>query len=188
MRIGHLCLLLLVMTALPAVPTLADPYPGVGDYWSWQFTADTRDLEQICGGSRVILGFTPLASDGLDGEPPMQTVDGPNVYMAAYRTDWPGQPGFYAQDIRAPLLPGQTKKWVLYVWATPDVPGTCDSIELAMGNTMPLPPDAFGIQFDLALTAKPDSVTGGPDVGPRGILTMQATPVSCCHSTALIMA
>ena len=43
-------------------------------------------------------------------------------YLVAGANSWNGPTGFYAYDTRALMLPGETKTWMVYVWAVPVLP------------------------------------------------------------------
>jgi len=152
-----------------ASPLSADDYLQFRSHWQWQFVSATPD-HQNAGASQAFLGVGPLATDGWDGESILGTAYSPTAFVASFHTEdpdtWSGPTGFYAEDIRAPLVPSETKKWIVYVWATLDVPDTSDTIELVMRNPwMAFPPEEYGLQFCLTLKWKPGSITGGPDVG-----------------------
>ena len=169
MRMKYFVLMIIALIVMGTSSVLADAYSEFRNSWQWEFVSATPD-HQSAGASQAIMGFSPLATDGWDGESLIGAADGPTVYVASFHTKaangWSGQTGFYSEDIRMPLVPGQTKSWMLYLWATPDVPSTSSMIEIVMWNPMmAFPSEEYGLQFNLTLKTKPDSVTGGAAVG-----------------------
>jgi len=66
------------------------------------------------------LGAWPVGLDGYDVHDQISIPD-PWYAIAVYHNepDWTGPHGFYADDIRASLQPGDTKTWDnIYLWAT----------------------------------------------------------------------
>ncbi len=168
MRIKSALLTMATLVILGTSSLLADDYSQFRNSWEWQFIASTSD-HQVAGASRATLGVSQLATDGWDGEPLFGTATFPTVCIASFHgqdVNWSGEPGFYSADIRMPLLAGQTKKWMLYLWATPDVPASSDVIEVVMRNPMMAwPPEEYGFHFQLSLKAKPGPIADGPAVG-----------------------
>lgn len=167
MRMKYVLLRIIALIVMVASSALADASSQFRNSWQWEFVSATPDYQS---GSRAIMGVGQMATDGWDGESLIETATGPTVYVASFHTEdsftWSGQTGFYEVDFHAPLMPGQTKVWRLYVWATPDVPATSDMIEMVITNPMmAFPSEEYGLQFRLTLKSKPSSVTGGPDIG-----------------------
>ena len=69
----------------------------------------------------AMLGAWPGALDGYDPYDRLSIPD-PDYAMAVYHNepDWTGSHGFYADDARSSLQPGETKTWRnIYLWEIP---------------------------------------------------------------------
>lgn len=161
-------LTLLVLSVSAYAQTASD---GWG-YWQWIFTASVNDNDIVnASASEFQVHFD--ASDNYDSFFDKSIYnDTPAIYAATYHDKdvdgWNGPAGFYQRDVRSPvpLQEGQSKNWQIYVWATPDVPITYNTIDIGCSSVMPNPiywPE--DLNFNLTLKAKPQGITGGPDVG-----------------------
>ena len=124
--------------------------PGAG---LWFFT----------GATRVQMGADRYALDGLDSRD-LAVFVSPKGWMAgAYKVSgqdgWDGDTGFWSSDIRAPLLPGQVKTWMLYIWAPPGA--TPSSSWLGWGADIEDP----NVIPRLEYVQRPQGVVGGPALG-----------------------
>jgi hypothetical protein len=67
----------------------------------------------------------------------------------------------------------------MYVCATPEVPLDCDTIGIGFINIVPgSPSDGYGMQFQLKLISKPESVVNSPDVGTIWNIDMPGSTIS----------
>jgi len=118
-----------------------------------------------CRGTlRVAMYTLPDATDSLDSyDWQLGPIDG--WLAGSYRVDgqdgWAGTEGFYNGDVRAKLLPGQTKTWMLYIWAVPG--GSAQ--DFVSSWTWAVAPRDSSVEARLELIQKPSSVTGGPAPG-----------------------
>jgi hypothetical protein len=87
-----------------------------------------------------------------------------SVVLGSYQVNgvdgWDGNTGFYGIDMRAPLAPGQSKTWLLYLWATE---GTTAS-DIGVAAHLDVDADS-SLQSRLELVQKPAGLAGGPAVG-----------------------
>lgn len=75
---------------------------------------------------------------------------------------WTDDTGFFSYDLRAPLLPGQSKSWTIYFWATEDAP--LMDRQLQFGEWFSPSGDPLVIPR-LEYVQMPAGVIGGPEVG-----------------------
>lgn len=116
------------------------------------------------GDARVTLGTQQGSVDGFDTNDLLSTVNAPNWYMATYHAnsvdDWGGATGFYVRDLKAPLNPGETKTWPLFIWAAPS--STVSDLHVTWGW---YGGPTAAVSATLELLQKPTGVTGGPSIG-----------------------
>ena len=166
----HYCFVALTLAVSLASPVIADsPSARYRDSWWWYVDSAASDGTNVYS-YRMNIGVDPLATDGWDGESPIVIGDDPVGYALTWHEKnvdgWLGDTGFYRDDFRAPIQLGQTKTWLIYVWATPNVPDTCTTCGFHLANVVPgAPSQEYDTQFRLTLLSKPSSVIGGPDVG-----------------------
>jgi len=115
------------------------------------------------GGLGISLGVTPDGTDNPNGVGALAlNLSGKAGGFCLERRengvgDWVGETGFYGSDYRAPLLPGQSKRWGnLYLWAQNYTPS---------GNAVFLNPQ-FGTRYV-------------PPAGYRAHLVLDYVPDSC---------
>lgn len=141
-------------------------------YWQWKFIAGVNDDSVVnMPQSEFQVNFD--ASDNYDPLNDKLICDiTPAVNLATYHDKdvdgWNGPTGFYQRDVRSPvpLQEGQTKSWLIYIWATPDMPVTCNTIDVVCFSLIPNPiywPEDLG--FNLTLKAKPQGIVDGPNTG-----------------------
>lgn len=165
MRMKYLLMIVLMVTQ--ASPVFADDssYRGL---WQWRMLAGASNGSDSYEYRYGIIAVSPEATDDYDGEPLITSWDIPTTYAAVFHhegTDgWNGSTGFYLHDYVGPLVYGQTKTWQIYVWSTSDMPAGYDTTYLVMSrwDNIALTGD---FQFQLKLVSKPDSISGGPNVG-----------------------
>ena len=108
------CLVILLSIAL--WPVTAQGYLGTPEYWFCM--VELRDV-QSAGGFEF--GVRPGAIDGYNGEYQWSGQGLPGVAIQPYRQngpDWSGPTGFYWEDYRSPIPPGESKTWDdIYLWA-----------------------------------------------------------------------
>ena len=156
--------MLAVLWLLPAVGGQADPL-----FWNYVFS--TRP------NSGSYYGTCPLASDDYDAWD-YAAAAGYYTYIAVYHgpdvdsAAWTGASGFYQDDFRAPitLIPGQSKTWTMYVWATTSLPADATGIRFNWWSDRPAP---HQLSRRLTLKSKPVGITQGPDVGTTWDLASQ---------------
>jgi len=122
----------------------------------------------IPGGPRALFGAQTGALDGFDGTDQLASPsDGWNIgtYHIKNQGGWLGDTGFYASDYRAPLTPGESKTWLLYVWA---LLGTTASDRWFNGGLWTS--DATSLSAVLEYIQKPPGITGGQRSVARGLL------------------
>ena len=83
---------------------------------------------------------------------------------------WDGDTGFYGADVRSPLMPGETKTWLLYYWELPGYAPTDGGLTWGLVNGTPLPSN---VSASLECVQVPQGISGGPTVG-----TVWTTPPS----------
>ena len=144
----------LLVTLLATLACSRQSLAGTG-VWSWK----------CIGSGQALFGTAVGASDSFD---PMDAPASPSSsgwMIGTHRiqgTDgWDGDTGFYSSDVRAPLLLGETKTWLFYIWAVEGTAPEAFSSHWLPGTWEP----AFGVQSVLEYVRKPAGVTGGPDVG-----------------------
>ncbi len=108
--------------------------------------------------------YDERALDTLDYHDALATVSGSGWTGGSYHVNgtngWDGPTGFYSDDHRRGIHRGETKTWMLYIWAAPE--HAPNDLALTWGanvNSDPL------VLARLELFQKPAGVTGGPDVG-----------------------
>ncbi len=76
--------------------------------------------------------------------------------------EWGSESGFYMTDVRAPLTPGETKTWMLYIWG---IPGRAAADFAASWSSRSEGlPDSL-VHARLELVQKPAGITEGPALG-----------------------
>jgi len=81
-------------------------------------------------------------------------------YHVAGMDGWDGSTGFYYEDVGAYMQPGETKTWLLYIWAVPTAAPS--DLTLRWGSGMYSDPS---VSAQLECVQKPAGVVGGPSVG-----------------------
>lgn len=143
--------------ALVSGPANAGPYtiPGAS---GWYNAVTTRAVMGASSGFRD--GFNE-SEDRPVGVPEQSWLAG--SYHQSGVGGWDGPTGFYEQDNRALMHPGQTKTWLLYVWAVPgETPRDFASIWHWAHVDYQRDPN---VTARLEYIQKPAGVTGGPEVG-----------------------
>jgi len=116
----------------------------------------------IPGGPRVEVGTKSGASDLSDSYDALAILGtGWNAGVYHAQIDgWDGTDGFYRNDYRAPLLPGESKSWVVYFWAANG--STPSNASLGFNWSLNSGPDVVGkVEYIQA----PQGIVGGPEVG-----------------------
>lgn len=114
-------------------------------------------------GTKMILQGVPrdwgVHTDGYDGEHDL-TLPFPSnpVHIALYKTQgvdsWDGASGFYIDDLRQALLPGQTALFNdIYLWVEPGTPSHDIVLGLVASDIDP------GVTYRLSLVSLPTGVT-----------------------------
>ena len=169
MRMKHWGLMMIVLMITQASPVFADgPSDQYRDLWQWRLIAGASNGSNTYGYWYATIGVFPQATDGYDGESRIASWSIPTTYAAVFHDEesngWNGAAGLYREDYVGPLASGQTKTWQIYVWSTPDMPADYEAASLVM-NRMDAIALTNDFQFQLRLLSKPESVSGGPDVG-----------------------
>jgi len=165
-----------------AIATLSSPAFAQSqgwDYWRWRFVAVAGDSSSVfCHPSEF--GVSSDASDNYDDDQLIRTEGITSaVYAATYHNhtsisdSWSGPTGFYDTDLCAPvpLRAGESKSWLIYLWATPGVPDTYDTISVSCLMIMPpFMPSEY--DYTLTLAAKPSATSGGPAIGTTWRLSL----------------
>lgn len=119
------------------------------------------------GDTRAVFGTEVGALDGQDSSD--RGLEGPGGYwyVGSYKITgldgWDGPPGFYDADWRAPLVPGESKTWWVYIWASPGGPWYGN---VGTGWLWYDPWDRDpAVVARMELVQKPTGVTDGPAVG-----------------------
>ena len=165
MKYSQVAFLIVMMISCVYADASSDQYR---DLWQWRMFASASNGSHDYGYHYGTVGVFPEATDGFDGEQLIASWDIPTTYAAVFHDEgvggWNGDVGFYLDDYVGPLPPGQTKTWQIYVWSTSDMPADHDVTHLVMNRTdnIALTSDFF---FDFKLISKPESVSGGPDIG-----------------------
>lgn len=156
--------------------------PIFAEDWLWYVESGTGNGVDYYGSYHTCIASSAEFTDGYDGESQIILGDTPATYAAIFHEngdEWTGSTGFYKEDYVAPFAPGQIKTWRMYVWATPSVPVDCNTMGICFVNTIPgLPSDGYGMQFQLELISRPESVIGAPDVGTTWTITMPGSTIS----------
>jgi len=160
---------ILVLVIAQASPSLADVSSSqTNNEWQWRMLAGASNGSNGYSYWYTTISASPLATDNYDGEPLITSWDIPTTYAAIFHAEepnkWDASTGFYREDYVGLLTPGQTKSWQIYVWSTPDMPADYDATYLVM-NRMDNIALTNDFQFQLKLVSKPESVSGGPEVG-----------------------
>ena len=95
-------------------------------------------------------------------------------YAATYHAgpDWSGPEGFYVRDFRKPMTPAESKTWVIYLWADPDIyDETRMTISVEAGA--PVPPAER--TYSLELLYVPDGISNAPPLGTTWELVVGET-------------
>ena len=172
-------LVVLALAIVLSSQAVADnPPESYRNEWRWYVDAGASNGTDDYDGYQMYIGVSPLATDGWNGESPVAIEDAPNGYALTWHEKntggWLGDTGFYREDFHAPIPPGQTKSWLLYVWATPSVPDDYTTCGFHLANVVPgKPSETYDTQFHVTLLSKPSSITGGPDVGTAWEINMQ---------------
>ncbi len=118
-----------------------------------------------CSGTlRMGLYTRTDATDSLDG---YDLQSGPisgwlaGSYRISGQDGWTGVTGFYSRDVRAPLLPGETKTWMVYVWAVPGSSAQDFGSEWGWAVSS----RDQSVEAKLEYIQKPSGVIGGPSLG-----------------------
>ncbi|MBI2842164.1 MAG: PEP-CTERM sorting domain-containing protein [Armatimonadetes bacterium] len=137
---------LVMMILALACPSFAGS--GEGGWWS-------------VGDARIGMVARLGASDGLDSYDRLATANNYGWIAGSYHSadEWGSSAGFYGSDTRAPLAPGDTKAWMLYIWGAPGASHDFVVSWSASGSPDPL------VQGKLELVQKPTDITGGPALG-----------------------
>ena len=119
-------------------------------------------------GPRIVFGVEAGALDSYDYN---DWLSQPNNYYywqaGAYHVNnqdgWDGPTGFYGFDIRALLVPGETKTWDIYFWPAPGMAPHDQWVAFSLSCS----PKGSDSQFIARMECiqKPAGITGGPDVG-----------------------
>jgi hypothetical protein len=113
------------------------------------------------GDARIAMLTRSGSSDSLDSND-LAAIKYNGWMAGSYHSadEWGSSAGFYIRDERAPLAPGETKTWMLYIW------GVHGSATHDFGVSWPNSgsPDPL-VQGKLELVQKPTGVTGGPALG-----------------------
>lgn len=149
-----------IIASLLAATACATPTAGVSGWF-------------CVGDVRCVASTEPGGTDGLDAWDGIADSAPYGWLVGSHRVQgedgWNGDTGFYAYDSRAPLIPGQTKTWVLYAWAQPD--STPRTLSSSWTWARPMSDRDSNVTARLEYIQKPAGVTGGPEVG-----TMWTTP------------
>ncbi len=112
----------------------------------------------------ISMGTGPRALDNFDHYDELAYISDSGwtggSYHLAGSDGWDGLTGFYYADARAVMNHGETKVWMLYIWAVPGSP----FFDLSLSWEAPTYNDP-SIQATLELVQKPQGVTGGPALG-----------------------
>lgn len=116
----------------------------------------------IPGGARIQVGTKPGALDLSDSSDMLATsgVDWQGGIYHSQATDgWDGTDGFYWNDYRAPLLPGESKSWVVYFCASPGSAPRDASLGFSWSSADP------NVVGKIEYIQAPSGTVGGPEVG-----------------------
>jgi hypothetical protein len=146
--------ILIALTVIFGIPAAAEDFSG---WCGWHFVGDMR-FGMAAWGSSV---------DGLDQNDHLATPSQYGWMAGSYHVNgqdaWGGLTGFYDYDDRAPLLPGQTKTWMIYIWALPESPYR--NIELAAGQSFAYNQTDPLVLAKFEYVQKPAGVVDGPALG-----------------------
>ncbi|MBI2843603.1 MAG: PEP-CTERM sorting domain-containing protein [Armatimonadetes bacterium] len=160
LRVGVTFIATLLLAAI--CPAQAVIYPGLGGWSTGAWSTGQFGISMGTGGR---------ALDGFDHYDTLATVSSSGWTGGSYHDvadGWDGPTGFYNVDARAYMLPGETKIWLLYIWA---VPGSAPS-DLSLAWESPVYSDPL-VLAQLEYIQKPQGITRGPE-----LWTVWTTPPS----------